>query len=128
MGMNYVFLSGYVGTEPNIVVGKSNFKVARLSIGTTTYRNKQQVTDWHNVEAFGTAASYIEKYVKKGDYVVVTGFLSTKVYKGKDGTDKHAYNVTVSSIEKPRVKDHVESETKYEPGNNTNKSEDDMPY
>ena len=126
MGINNVILAGYVGTEPKVVVGKSDFKIARVSIGTTTYRGGKSVTDWHNVEAFGSAANYIERYVNKGDYVVVTGFLSMSTFK-KDGVDKHYYNVKVSAIEKPRVKD-VESDPGEDYESDIGKTEVDMPY
>ena len=121
-------LAGYVGAEPNIVVGKNDFKVVRISIGTSTFRNKQTVTDWHNVEAFGSAANYIEKYVKKGDYVVVSGFLTMSKFKGKDGSDRNYYNVKVSTVEKPRVRSSSDDNPGEEYEMEQGKPVDDMPY
>lgn len=134
MGINSVILAGYVGNEPNVYT-KNDFKVAKFSVGTQSYRNKQQVTDWHNLESFGSSATYIEKYVHKGDYVVVSGFLTTTTFKTKDGTEMKVYGVKVSSVEKPRVKDtdmHPEprSEEQPEPPREAQggKYDDDLPY
>lgn len=134
MGVNSVILAGYVGSEP-MVYTKNDFKVAKFSVGTQSYRNKQQVTDWHNLESFGSSATYIEKYVHKGDYVVVSGFLTTTTFKTKDGTEMKVYGVKVSSVEKPRVKDtemHPEPRSDEQPESprevQGGKYDDDLPY
>ena len=96
--MNQVTLSGFVGQDPKIVARES-FKVARVSIATKMYRNKEQVSDWHDVEAFGTNAEYFEKFVKKGDFVVISGYLTTTSYTDKSGQERKNYGVKVTSVE-----------------------------
>ncbi len=138
MGVNTVILAGYVGSEPN-VYSKNDFKVAKFSIGTSAYRNKQKVTDWHNVESFGSSATYVENYIHKGDYVVVSGFLTTTTFKTKDGTEMKVYGVKVSSVEKPRVNEEANRpEVRNEEHGSTlsvsprvtpdSKYDDDLPY
>ena len=128
MGVNSVILAGYIGGEPQIFE-RGEFKTGRISVGTNAFRNKQAVTDWHNVELFGAAATYAEKYIKKGDYVVVTGYLSMTEYTTRDGVEKKLYNIKALTIEKPKVK---EDERNDEPPNRSSgysrNSNDDLPY
>lgn len=129
MGINFVTLAGYVGSEPKVYDNKT-YKSVRLSVCTVGYRAKKEVTDWHNVEAYNNNASYIEKYIFKGDYVVISGYLSITEYKGNDGNEKKVYSVKVSSIEKPRIK---EKETGQKPASENynreyNFTDDDLPY
>lgn len=103
MGINIVALSGHVGVDP-VIYTKEDFKIAKISMSTVGYRNRKEVVDWHNVDAYGQVAEFVEKHVKKGDYVSLTGYLSTTSYKGSDGKDKKSYSVKVVSLDKPNVK------------------------
>jgi single-strand DNA-binding protein len=96
--MNQVTLSGFIGGDPKIVK-KENFSVARLSIATKSYRNKENVTDWHEVEAFNQNADYIEKYLHKGDFVVISGYLTTTAFTDKSGQERKTYGVKLVTIE-----------------------------
>jgi single-strand DNA-binding protein len=96
--MNQVTLSGFIGGDPKIV-HKENFSVARLSIATKSYRNKENVTDWHEVEAFNQNADYIEKYIHKGDFVVISGYLTTTSFTTKEGVERKTYGVKLVTIE-----------------------------
>lgn len=126
--MNIVILSGFVGSDPK-VYNHNGLKIAKVSIGTKGYRQKQEVLDWHNVEIFGDKADFVEKYMKKGDAIVVEGFLSTSSFTGKDGTQKSIYSVKVTTVEKPRIT--LVADEKPADNNSSYQSkvyEDDIPY
>ena len=85
--------------------------------------NKEQI-EWHNVEAFGKNADFIESYVFKGDFILIQGFLSTASFKDKSGAERKTYSVKVSTINKPKSGDA-------KPSGNTQQyhgNEDDIPY
>lgn len=137
MGVNHVILAGNIGLQPK-VINKGDFKVAKLSVATTMYRNKSKITDWHNVDAYGINATFIENNVNKGDYVVVTGYLTTTVYKDKNGVERKSYSVKVRSIELVKVKRTGFAGDAYEDAENDDALDDygqqpenepeDMPY
>ena len=96
--MNHVTLAGFVGQDPK-VFKRETFTSAKMSIATKMFRNKETMTDWHDVEATGVHAEYIEKYVKKGDFVVVSGYLMTTIYNDKNNNERKNYGVKITSIE-----------------------------
>jgi len=90
---NQVQLIGNVGVNPESKTFESGKKVVRFSLATNdTYKNqggeKVTNTDWHNIEAWGNTAAIIEKHVKKGDQLVVTGKITYNKYEDKDGNKR----------------------------------------
>lgn len=82
---NTVHLIGHLGKDPEIKVFGDNKKRARFSIATTdSYKNQQgdkvQETQWHNVVIWGGLADVVEKYLKKGQEIVLEGRLVHRVY------------------------------------------------
>ena len=60
-------------------------KTARISMATNESYRKQSGervndTQWHNVVAWGPQAEFLEKYVQKGQGLVVNGKLSSRSY------------------------------------------------
>ena len=45
------------------------------------------------------ATFYIEKYIKKGDFVVISGYLTTTAFTDKSGQERKTYGIKVVSIE-----------------------------
>jgi single-strand DNA-binding protein len=88
--MNKAILYGNVGKDPEVKTLESNNKVAKFSLATNkSYTNKQgeKVTDtaWHNIVLWGKLAELAEKYVKKGNSVIIEGEISYRSYENKDG-------------------------------------------
>lgn len=87
--MNIHFLKGNVGNDPEI----RSFdwgKVAKFSFATSeSYTNKQgekiTETDWHNIIFRGKQAETIEKYVHKGDQLLIIGKVKYRSYEDKEG-------------------------------------------
>jgi len=128
--MNQVVLAGFLGKDPQIVK-RENFSIARLSIATKMYRNKEQATDWHEVEAFGANADYIEKNLRKGDFIVVSGYLTTTAYTDKSGQERKNYNVKCTSVEgnnQGRTQPQQQSAPAPKPQQQSYHNDDDIPY
>jgi len=87
--MNYTILKGNIGNDPAVKTFEWG-KVAKFSLATSEkYTNKKgeivTETDWHNCVFRGKQAETIEKYVHKGDQLLVIGKLKYRNYDDKEG-------------------------------------------
>ena len=88
--MNRATVLGYAGRNPEMRRLPSGDEVALLSLATNERFKRRdgtegEVTDWHAVVAFGTAAETVRKRVRKGDPVLVEGRISTRVWTDPEG-------------------------------------------
>lgn len=100
---NRVQLIGNLGNEPEIIELESGKKLAKFAIATNeTYRNAkgEKVTDtqWHNVIAWNKTAEIIEKYVQKGNEIIVEGKLTSRSYETKEGEKRYITEVVCNEI------------------------------
>ena len=100
---NKVQLLGNLGNEPEIITLESGKKIAKFSIATNeSYRNSSgdKVTDtqWHNIIAWNKTAEIIEKYLKKGNEIMVEGKLTSRSYETKDGEKRYISEVVCSEL------------------------------
>lgn len=109
---NKVQLIGNLGNAPEIKSIESGKKMARFSIATNeNYRNlkgeKVTETTWHNLVAWGKVAELAEKFLQKGNEVVIEGKLINRSYTDKDGIKKYISEVQVNELlllnSKPQV-------------------------
>jgi single stranded DNA-binding protein len=87
--INQVIVSGYIGQDPKIR-GTGSQRFATFSIGhTVRWKNREggqeERTDWFDVTASGEGLidKVIVPYFKKGQYVTVTGRLSSRKVEDK---------------------------------------------
>ena len=100
---NQVQLIGNLGNDPEIFQFENGNKKATLSLATNeTYINseKEKVTNtqWHNVVFFGKSVEIVEKYLKKGKEVAISGKLTYRDYTDKDGNKRYITEVIGSEI------------------------------
>lgn len=84
--MNNVNLSGYISK-----IGEIRYinETETLSFTIPTKRyGKQDITDWHTIQVWGTIAKNCARYLDKGSYVIVSGALQYIRWTDKKG-DKH---------------------------------------
>lgn len=101
--MNLVILKGNLGKDPEIKSFEWG-KVASFSIATTEkYKNGKgeliTETDWHNCTFRGAICDAIEKYLHKGDQVLVTGKIKYRSYENKDSQTVHITEIKCSEFE-----------------------------
>lgn len=84
MNLNAVHLVGRVGQNPEITISQNDLKIANFSLCTN---NIKKVAQWHRVAVFGKQAEVVEKYVKKGDELGVSGEIEYQSYE-KDNIKK----------------------------------------
>jgi len=88
--MNKAILYGNVGKDAEVRTIESGKKVAKFSLATNKSWNnsageKITETSWHNIVLWGKLAELAEKYVKKGNSLIIEGEISYRSYENKDG-------------------------------------------
>ncbi len=88
-GTNRVFILGFLGSAPQTRNTKSGGNYTALSIATHRYlggdeAGKKTATDWHYVRVWGKQGESCAKYLTKGQFVHVEGYL-TQYAQERDG-------------------------------------------
>lgn len=104
--MNSVELIGNLAKDPVLRSTNTGKAVASFSIATnegyTTPQGEQkQITDYHNVVAWGNLAQAAAHALRKGVRVLVQGRQSTRSYTGQDGQKRWVTEVVASVIALP---------------------------
>ena len=94
---------GHVGNDPEIKTFEGGNKLATITLATNDhYKNAKgervEQTEWHRLTAWGATADIIEKYVKKGKEIAVSGKLTHRSYEDKSGEKKFITEVTVAEV------------------------------
>jgi len=97
---NHVTLIGNMGNDAQITNFDNGGKVARFSLATDKYLNKDKSNDpiWHRVFAWGNLAQFIESYGKKGKKLAIHGRLVNRTYLNKDGKERKVTEVEVQHL------------------------------
>tara|TARA_R110002050_G_scaffold221792_2_gene357652 strand:- start:4616 stop:4957 length:342 start_codon:yes stop_codon:yes gene_type:complete len=101
---NRVQLIGFIGQAPEIKTLDNGNKLAKFSLATNeTYKTKEgkkvDNTQWHNVTAWGTTATLIEKYLTKGQEVAMEGKLQNRKYDDKNGVTHYVTDIVANEIQ-----------------------------
>lgn len=102
--MNKVILMGRLTRDPDVRYSQndSSMAIARLSLAVDRRYKKQgdEVTaDFFNCTAFGKQAEFVEKYLKQGTKIVVTGRIQNDNYTNKEGQKVYSVQIMVEEIE-----------------------------
>ena len=95
---------GRLTRDPEIRYSQSdsNMAIARFSLAVDRRFKKQGDTvtaDFFNCTAFGKQGEFVEKYLKQGTKIVVTGRIQNDNYTNKDGQKVYSVQVMVEEIE-----------------------------
>lgn len=101
--MNKVILIGRVGEDPEArMVNES--KMATFSFVTSEkYTDKSgqkhESTDWHRIVMWRNIAELCEKYVHKGDKLMIEGSVKYRSYDNKDGVKVYVTEILADKME-----------------------------
>ena len=88
--MNKVILMGNLGKDPETRTLESGVVMCRFPIATSeTYKNrksgeKTSHTEWHNVVLWRGLAEVAEKYLNKGDKILIEGRIRSRSWEDKE--------------------------------------------
>lgn len=98
--MNLIVLKGRLTRDPELksVNGKNGeTSVCKFSIAVDKPFGED--ADFFNCEIWGKRAEFVNKFFAKGKEILVSGSHESRKYKGKDGTDKVAWDVKAQTVE-----------------------------
>ena len=128
--MNKAILIGNVGKEPEIRKTQSGISVANFSLATSKKVKGEEKTEWHRIVAWDKLAEIIEKYVHKGDKVMIEGEIETRDYE-KDGQKVYTTEIRAGNMEmlggKPEGNWSTVNNQKVDIAN-LNDIDDDLPF
>ena len=85
--MNKVIIVGNLGRDPELTISRSGMSICRFSLATSEKKkNGEQEVQWHRIVFFDKKADAIEKYVKKGQKLLVEGKLQYGQYEKNGNT------------------------------------------
>lgn len=103
--INRVILVGNVGRDPEVNhIPSLGQDVAKFSIATTeVYLDKKtnewkEITEWHNIVAWGYAAQKVERNLKRGSMVLVEGKITTRKWKDKNDQDRWTTEIKADTV------------------------------
>lgn len=97
-GVNKVFILGNLGRDPEVKELQSGTKVANIPVATTeNYKDRngerQERTEWHNVDLWNRQAEVAEQYLSKGDTVFIEGTIRTDKWQDQEGNDRYTTKI-----------------------------------
>ncbi len=101
--VNKVILVGNLGRDAEVRYTPGGAAVARFSIATTEVWNdksgqRQERTEWHNIDLWGKQAESLSEYLVKGKQVYLEGRLQTDEYTDKDGVKRKSTKVRCEKV------------------------------
>ena len=128
---NTAILIGNVGNDPEFVSFDNGGRIGKLALATSKkWTDKQtgeikEQTQWHNIVVHGRTVEVVEKYVKKGDKLCITGEINYKQWE-KDGEKKYMTEIVCHELKmlggRKQSQEQPKTETK------TEGVEDDLPF
>src|SRR5581483_9087830 len=101
--VNKVILVGNLGRDAELRYTPGGAAVSKFSIATTEVWNdksgqRQERTEWHNIDLWGKQAESLSEYLVKGKQVYVEGRLQTDEYTDKDGNKRKSTKVRCDKV------------------------------
>lgn len=94
-----IIICGNLGQDPNTKIFDGGGQVTNIAVATTeNWKDKQtgekrSLTEWHNVVIHGKLSEIADKYLNKGDKVLIEGTLKTRKWTGTDNIDHYTTEI-----------------------------------
>jgi single-strand DNA-binding protein len=101
--VNKVILVGNLGRDAELRYTPGGAAVSKFSVATTEVWNdksgqRQERTEWHNIDLWGKQAESLSEYLVKGKQVYVEGRLQTDEYTDKEGIKRRTTRVRCDRV------------------------------
>ena len=101
--MNKVIMMGRLTRDPEVRYSQNenSTAIARFSLAVDRRfkRDGEPTADFFNCTAFGKQGEFVEKYLKQGTKVVITGRVQNDNYTNKNGEKVYSVQIMVEEIE-----------------------------
>lgn len=135
--MNTVAISGRLGQDVQTKRTTNGGVMLTNSIAVDLRTKNGKITEWHNVVAYGKTAELIERYFHKGSMIGIEGSLRSRVYKDKDGNNRHTDEIQIEKVtfmdsgNEPSIEKETEKSDPFKSGDFENfepLNEGDLPF
>lgn len=109
--MNKVFLTGRLTKDPEIRVTQSGTAVGRYSLAVETGYGENRQTSFFDCVTFNKTAQFVEKYLKKGMKIFITGELQQRSYQNREGKNVSVVEILVQEHEFAESRVNTEAQT-----------------
>lgn len=96
--MNIVVQHGRLSRDPEIRYTTDGKAIAKYGIAVKRYGKKDEA-DFFECTAFGKAAEFVEKYLKKGSEILISGRLQQDTWTDKNGQKRSSVGIAVDQHE-----------------------------
>ena len=96
--MNVYTFTGNLARDAKINSTEKCDSVGSFSVGVKSGYGDKAVTNWINCSLWGKRADSLAPYLMKGQGVAISGELSLRKYKSKDGTEGASMEVRVADV------------------------------
>jgi len=133
MNLNKVFVLGRLTADPRVRATATGQQVASFGIATNRVwynqnREKQESTEFHNIVVWGRQAEVAEKFLKKGQLVLIEGRIQTRDWQGKDGQSRRTTEIIAERLQLgPRAGGGSAPSSRSETGTGFNKAAPEVP-
>lgn len=111
--MNKVILMGRLTRDPEVRYsqGENSLAIARFSLAVDRRfkRQGETETDFFNCTAFGKQAEFVERYLKQGTKMLITGRIQNDNYTNKEGQKVYSVQIIVDEMEFAESKSAAQS-------------------
>ncbi len=102
-GVNKVILVGNLGKDPEVRHLENGSVVANLTLATTESwkdkaGNRQEITEWHDLEMWDGLAKIAEQYLTKGKTIYVEGRIKSDSWQDEQGNPRKRTKIRVQNM------------------------------
>ena len=125
--MNKIFLIGRTTKDVELRVTQTGKPVASFSLAVDR-RTKQDGADFFDCVAWNGTAEAMDKYVRKGSKIAVTGRLQTRNYKNRDGVTIYKTEVVAEEVDFLDTRSAAEATPEPRPAEFAETDEEGLPF
>ena len=75
-----------------------NFSLATSESYKDKAGERQEKTEWHNIQAWGKLAGICGEYLEKGKQIYLEGRIQTRKWQDRDGNDRYTTEIVASNM------------------------------
>lgn len=97
--MNFIFIAGHLGADPETRFTQSGKKVTTLRVATNSRKGGQDVTIWWRATIWGEQFDKMLPFFKKGSAVMIQGELQKpEIFNDREGKPQISLELTVTNL------------------------------
>lgn len=94
--INQITIIGRLTRDAELKKNANDLSIVSFTIAVDSGKEQAYFFD---CKAFGKTADNVERFVRKGDQICISGYLTQKTYETKDGQKRNAFEIVANAIE-----------------------------